>query len=336
MKKSVLTILSFLILSCSTDADNTTPDFENVTNSAPVITVKTISVAEHLPPGAAIGSIDASDADNDEITFSVTSEEDLIINEQTGELTVGANLKLDFETTQSIAFTVAVFDGETIVEQDFTLHVEDLDERILLNEEQNALLSYFQFLAFWKGDNNIPVTRNQKWESPMTLYLEGSISAEFTATVEGVLAQYNEIMSNGDFNISLVQEVSAANARLFFGSKADLEGVWPDMFEQVKDGNFDGFAITPSQNSVLVGTRIWISNPAEVLLKHELGHSLGFGHSNKCETENSFLCSQIQLTNDFLAIEEAIIRLMYDDKLAPGLTELDFEKAVANLLMNAL
>ena len=106
------------------------------------------------------------------------------------------------------------------------------------------------------------------------------------------------------------------------------------MFEEIKDGNYDGFAMTPSANSILVSTRIWISNPLEVLLKHELGHALGFGHSNKCEAENSFLCSQISADNDFLTDEKDIIRLMYHSDLQAGLSETEIEMVLANLILN--
>jgi len=340
MRKITLLILSVFIAACSSDSEPVNFESEkNPTepeNSAPVIDSKTLTVAEHSESGTSIGFMEASDEENDELTFTIDSDFDLDIDEITGELTVGTNLRLDFETTQSIAFAVSVFDGKSIVEKDFTLTVEDVDETTLLTDDQQELITYLEHLAFWKGANNTPVALNLKWGSAMMLHLEGTISTDYGATVESVLSQYNTLTVDGDFNISLVDNVSDANARLFFGTQAEVEAIWPDMYDIIKDGNYDGYAMTPSQNSVLVSTRIWISNPIEVLLKHELGHALGFGHSNKCVDENSFLCSQISADNDFLPVEEEIIRLMYHSEVPAGLTETELEMVLANIIINEL
>ncbi len=168
----------------------------------------------------------------------------------------------------------------------------------------------------------------------MKLYLDGAISEEFRATVESVIAQYNALTVDGDFSISLVENSFDANATLFFGTKEDVENFWPDMYEEIKGRNYDGFAMTPSANSILTSTRIWISNPIEALFKHELGHALGFGHSNKCEDENSFRCSQISANNHFLAVEEDIIRILYHSQMPAGLSETEIAMVLANLFLN--
>ncbi len=341
MRKIPLLILSTIFLAaCSSDSEPTNFESESEStdskNNVPTINAKTLTIPEHSESGTSIGFVEASDIEDDELTFTIDSDADIVIIENTGELTVGTNLKLDFETDQSIPFTISVFDGKAIAEKDFNLTIEDIDETTLLTDDQKELITYFQHLAFWKGASNTPVQFNQKWGSDMMLHLEGAISTDYRATVESVIAQYNTLTVDGDFNISLVGNESDANARLFFGTKAEVEAIWPDMYDEIKDGSYAGYAMTPSQNSILVSTRIWISNPVEVLLKHELGHALGFGHSNKCEDENSFLCSQISVDNDFLPIEEEIIRLMYHADLPAGLTETEIEMVLANLMINEL
>ena len=202
-----------------------------------------------------------------------------------------------------------------------------------MNEEQKELITYFQQLVFWKGANNTASDFSQKWGSAMKLHLSGTISEAFRTTVEKVIAEYNALFIGGKFSISLVENPDDANANLFFGSSDKLAPLWPDMYQKVKSGKYDGYAITPSENSVLISSRIWISNPIEVLLKHELGHALGFGHSNKCDDERSFLCSRIRPDNDFLPIEKEIIGLHYNSQIPAGLTETEIKNVLANLIV---
>ncbi|MFC4095191.1 zinc metalloprotease [Euzebyella saccharophila] len=354
MKKIFYPLLLFFIASCSTDSTNSFNDtvLENTDseltpeeteenpetepqdqNTAPVLNLETYLINEHASPATSIGFIQANDAEGDEITYSISSEVDIEINETTGELSVGPDLQLDFETMPSIEFMVSVFDGATITEENFELIVEDIDETALLTPEETDLISYFQHLVYWKGHANTPVERNQKWATTMKIYLQGTISNEFAATVEDVMTEYNEIFKDG-FNIVTEENESESNATVFYGSEAELENVWPDMYEIVKDGGYSGYAITPSNAHQLSNSRIWISNPAAVLFKHELGHALGFGHSNKCQNENSFLCSQISTDNDFLPEELSIIRYAYHDRLQEGLTETEAEAVLADIIVN--
>jgi len=343
MRKTIVPILSCLFLGCSSDLEDfpieeisvkTEKNLIENENSAPVIDVKSYIINEHSEVGVSIGFIAANDKDGDEITYAVASEEDFVIDENTGELKIGASLELDYETTQNIPFKISAFDGQHVTEEEFTLSIADINEASLLTDEQKELISYFQQLVFWKGDHSSGSDFSQKWGSTMKLHLSGTISDEFKTTVEEVIAEYNTLLADSDFSISLVDEAIDANADLFFGTKEEVEEVWPDMYDKVKNGMYSGYAITPSENSVLVSSRIWISNPMEVLLKHELGHALGFGHSNKCDDERSFLCSKISSKNDFLPIEEEVIRLHYDSQIPAGLTETEIQEILANLIFN--
>lgn len=353
MKRIFIPLISLCIFSCSTDLEEDTLDAieettkttseneeeteettsEN-TNSIPVFEAANYSINEHSLAASSIGFVTATDSDQDEITYSIESSADLVIDEVTGEIITGPLLKLDFETKDSYTFMVSAFDGKTIVDKSYDLAINNVDEVTLLTDEQKEVVAYAQHLTYWKGDSNIPLDFNQKWANSMKLHLTGTISEQYETTTESVLEQYNALFSSGDFNISLVQNSEDANAILFYGSKEEVEGVWPDMYDEIKDGNYHGFAMSPSENSVLVSTRIWISNPAEALLKHELGHALGFGHSNKCEDEGSFLCSQISTDNDFLEVEKDIIRFIYSSKITAGLTEEEIEAILADIILN--
>lgn len=331
MRKTIAPFLAFLAVACSSENTDTPIEAEN---NAPIITVKTFTVDEHSQEGTSIGFVDAIDNDGDELTFTIESDFDLEINEDTGEVTIGSNLKLDFETEQTLSFNISVFDGKVITDKDFTLSIEDVDEMTLLTTDQLELVDYFQFLTLWKGPGNTPVDFNQKWGSPMKMYLDGTISNNFSTTVQSVVTQFNTLTATGDFDISLVDELTEANAHIFFGAKSEVEAIWPDMFDLIKDGSFDGYAMTPSENGFLISTRIWISSEYEVLFKHELGHALGFGHSDRCDDEKSFLCSTIEIDNDILPIEENVIQYLYHSDMAVGLSESEIETVLANILLN--
>lgn len=309
MKKITIIILTLFIISCSSDLDEiefipedqvTEEEDEEIIpqNQIPVINAKSFAIAEHSPEGTSIGAVEASDMDGDTLTFTLISGSNLEIDEATGEITIGADLKLDYETLENINFTVSVFDGETIIDQDFILDIENVDETTLLTEEQVELVDYFEYLALQKNDSENSKEFVQKWTSPIKMFISGAAPNDFDTMVEDVLTEYNELFSKSDFTMSTTTVSADANAQLFFGTKADVEAQWPDMYDLIKDGTYSGFAMTPSNNAVLSTTRIWISIAHPVLLRHEFGHVLGFGHSNRCDDELSFMCADLTVENE--------------------------------------
>ncbi len=342
MRRIVLPILSLFAVACSSEIDEVTlEEFHlekiistEITDKTATSESRTFTIPEHTAKYTSLGFVNFSDAGQDRITYSIACEADLTINEKTGELKTGPNMILDYEIAKNIEFTISAFDGKTIIDQDFTLIIEDINEMALLTAEQKELIAYFQYLTLWKAANLTPVDVNRKWKTAMKLHLNGQISDEYRATVERVVSQYNAILKDSDFSITLVEKADEANANLFFGTKEEVEEAWPDMYTVIKDGNYSGFAMTPSQNDILMSTRIWISNPIESLFKHELGHALGFGHSNKCDEGNSFLCSKIGADNEILPIEETVIRYLYHKDFPAGLSENEMGQVLANLMVN--
>lgn len=353
MRRIALAMLSLLALACSNDIDEVTLEeitentlidgvlhetakegsAEHISIAAPIFEERTFTIDEHAAPGSLIGTLSAKDANGDSVTYALESDIDLDLNTATGEIRVGAQLHLDHETAETLKFDVSAFNGKSISKRSFNLEVQDVNEVGLLTEDQAELVDYFQYLTLWQGPYVKEVEVNRRWNEPMLLYLDGTISKEFKATVEKVIAEYNELFEDGDFSISLTDDSEAANSHLFFGTKQEVESVWPDMYNIIKKGNYDGYAMTPSQNAVLISTRIWISNPIESLFKHEVGHTLGLGHSNQCE-EKSIMCSQVGAKSDFSQEEASVIRYLYHNEFSAGLSATDIEKKLANLIVN--
>jgi len=334
MKKLVYLISAILIASCSSDSDEIKNEIQQEDeNNQPQINDQAFQVNEHSAAGTSIGSVSATDIDGDELTFTIDNESGLEINEETGELSLGNNLTLDFESVESLAFTVSVFDGKSIVEKDFTLNISNVNEFDLLTEDQKQTVTYFKYLTLWQGPHNTEIDQISKWGEPMKIFLDGTISNEFKTNVENVLEELNDLTANGSFTISLVETLGESNAHLFFGEASELETLWPDMYEIVNGQTYSGYASTSGTIAAIQSARIWISNPIEVLFKHELGHSIGLGHSDQCDTDKSFMCSTIAPEHTVLPMEQAILKYLYSDEIPGGLAEADIQATLANLIL---
>lgn len=330
MKKVLLPLSFVLLVACSSEKDEM---LEDSGNNQPEINDQVFQANEHSEAGTSIGTVSAADKDGDELTFTIDSESGLEINEETGELSLGNNLILDFESAESLDFTVSVFDGKSIIGKDFTLDITNINEYDLLTDTQKETVDYFQYLALWKGPHNTPIDQITKWGTPIKLYLDGTISGEFKTNVESAIAEINDITSESSFSISLVESLSESNAHLFFGEANELENLWPDMHEFVNGQSYSGYASTNGTVSTIQSARIWISDPIEVLFKHELGHAIGLGHSDICDPGSSFMCSTIAPEHEILPMEQDILRYLYHDDMPGGLAESEIDATLANLIV---
>ena len=103
----VIAALSTLFLACNDD------DMVS-TNTAPTISDQTFSIAEDVSIGTSIGTVTASDADNDPLTFSIiagNSNDVFSIESTSGEILLSE--MLDFETTSTYSLTVQAADNES-------------------------------------------------------------------------------------------------------------------------------------------------------------------------------------------------------------------------------
>lgn len=101
-------------------------------NTAPVVDAQEFEVTEDISDATIIGAVSATDAENDNLTFSIaTNDNDLFEITSAGELSLVADQILDFETTTSHTITVEVSDGNLQTEAIITINVTDVDETVL-------------------------------------------------------------------------------------------------------------------------------------------------------------------------------------------------------------
>lgn len=335
MKKITLPLLSVLMFACSTDSDGVSDAAnEETTNSAPSIASESFQVDEHSATGTVIGNVQASDREDDVLTYTIDSSENILINETTGALSIGEGLKLDFESTNSLNFTVSVFDGTAISDADITLNIADINEFDALNASQKEVVSHFKHLTLFQDPTSPTQTIMRKWDEPIKLYLVGNFPDATRSMVQEVIANYNILTASGNFSISLVDTESESNAQLFYGTKEETENVFPNMYEQIKDLTLDGYAISSFVGNSYRSAEIWISSQTAALFTHELGHALGLGHSNLCDGDSpSAMCSTIAPNNELLEIENNVISFFYNENMPTGLNAQEIEDNLSNLIL---
>ncbi|CAM1343569.1 BspA family leucine-rich repeat surface protein [Tenacibaculum amylolyticum] len=123
MKKSLFLITLILLVvftSCSKD---------EVVNTPPVIDAQSFSVAENITNTAIIGTVIATDADENSLTFSIqTDVSNLFEITPSGALSLKQNSSLDYETTQKHELSIEVSDGTDKAAATITINVTDIDE----------------------------------------------------------------------------------------------------------------------------------------------------------------------------------------------------------------
>ncbi|MEO2050562.1 MAG: BspA family leucine-rich repeat surface protein [Allomuricauda sp.] len=128
-KKVILSLLAIaLIWACGKDDDTTPTPTTPTKNTAPVIAAKTFTVPENITPGTVIGTITATDADKDVLTFSISANDNkLFAITKAGVLSLASGKSLSFATNAQHVITVAVSDGEASASAKVTINVTKVD-----------------------------------------------------------------------------------------------------------------------------------------------------------------------------------------------------------------
>ncbi len=135
---------TLLFLACSKDdPDKPTPVEEQ--NTAPVIKAQTFTVMESA---TVIGTVDASDEDGDQLTFSITVNDNaLFAIDNTGKITLAEGKALDFDTTPSHTITVQVEDKEDKASAQMTVNLTDTNDIAPVFEEEGYSFEAFEDIA---------------------------------------------------------------------------------------------------------------------------------------------------------------------------------------------
>ncbi|MFY0608287.1 MAG: cadherin domain-containing protein [Cyclobacteriaceae bacterium] len=120
-------------------------DVDETVNLAPVVSDQVFFVDENSEVGTVVGTVSATDPENDILSFSITTRNDdgaFSISSSSGRIVVSEASNLDFELNESFSLKVAVTDGDLVSEALITINLNDLDETVLKDESQSALRIY--------------------------------------------------------------------------------------------------------------------------------------------------------------------------------------------------
>lgn len=124
LKARYLILFCLVLFACNKD--------DEPANRAPVISSQSFEVAENITDAIVIGTVSATDADNDDLSFSITvNSNDLFEITSDGMLSLITGENLDFETLISHNITVQVSDGEENATAVITINVTDIDENVM-------------------------------------------------------------------------------------------------------------------------------------------------------------------------------------------------------------
>lgn len=113
--------LLLIVVSCKEEG------IEEIGNSAPKLSNSTVSVSEEILDTDVIVNLSASDADEDELIYSIINDEDDLFEiSPVGVLSLGAGKILDYEAKTTHILTIGVTDGIDTVEAIVTINVTDI------------------------------------------------------------------------------------------------------------------------------------------------------------------------------------------------------------------
>ncbi|MBC6427243.1 MAG: cadherin repeat domain-containing protein [Ekhidna sp.] len=166
MPKIVLfSVFGLALVACGDDdCEDMEPDKqEEPENTAPAVVNRTFTVKEDAINGTAVGTVKATDAEKDKLTFSINSgntDNVFEINAASGVITVAGTL--DFENTPDYTLAIKVSDRKLAGTADITVNVTDVDvpgeylpqRDIPANIATSPIALWSDGTTIWVVDNN--------------------------------------------------------------------------------------------------------------------------------------------------------------------------------------
>ncbi|MGM0581171.1 MAG: Ig-like domain-containing protein, partial [Bacteroidota bacterium] len=183
-------------------------------NTAPSISDQAFEVNENSPTGTEIGSIVATDAEGDELSYNLTTSEidGAIDLSPSGILTVSDSASFDYESNTSIEIGVSVSDGE------FTDSAVVLITILDVNENTAPSISNQLFEVEENANNGFEIGEIEAFDSEgdslSYMIANSQIEGAFGLSENGVLSVLDSSLINSEKYSSIVLLVEVSDGQL--------------------------------------------------------------------------------------------------------------------------
>ncbi|MFT4414223.1 DUF2927 domain-containing protein [Fredinandcohnia humi] len=202
--------------------------------------------------------------------------------------------------------------------QNITKDTLDLDSQELSQEE----LEYFKEIAFG-SEWDKPTNKIIKWEDDPRIGVEGAPSGEDIESLKNVIDDINNLQSS--IHLEIVKD--KPNIVIYFVPLDDFD----KYINNPMPNNWGLFYYWYSSNYTIYESKILISTdkPSQVekthLIREELTQTLGL-FNDSMKYEDSMFFQDWTTTTEFSDIDKKLIKLLYDERIQPGMSIIDFEK----------
>ena len=228
---------------------STTYDFIEVTQSGPA------TITENADVSTVILDVNATDAENDTLQYSVTGTDAALVTIDTDDGEVRLNAPADYETKSSYSFTVNVSDGELTDSQDVTVDVVDVTEPNIISQLTSGYSMRDVEVApdlDNDGMNELIVHRGTSATDRQMYAIQSDLISNFQVT------NIDTISSNSVLSVSGLERAPRPELHSKFVGDFNSDGI-PDLALGDHDISTDGF----SRNG-----RVYLFSGSELVSQH--------------------------------------------------------------------
>lgn len=204
-----------------------------------------------------------------------------------------------------------------------------------LTQYELEVIEYFKDIALgFEFGSASEITR--KWQGTMKIYVGGNATDELLDELIQIQTEINDLVTDG-FSMEVVSDSTQSNFYLFLGSADDYVKVNPSQANLVASnwGLFNVFwnGLNQLNRGFMYVDTERANLPAQKhLLREELTQSLGLAKDSDEYPESIFQASWTT-TNEYAMIDRDLIRLLYHPQMQIGLSELQAEAVLRDILL---
>ncbi|UZR98500.1 cadherin domain-containing protein [Chondrinema litorale] len=235
---------SFTLTINVSDKENTTTVTVTITitdvneNTAPTIENQQFSIDENSEESTIIGTVAATDAEDDALTFKITdgnAENVFSIDSLSGELSVSSSAALDYEVNPSFALTVEVSDGELTTSAEITILLNDVSPELFtteteitdaLNQSYADLSSYIEYTYLFDAVyTNVITAPSEDWDDIST-HSQNSLNTKVNQfwfgakdiifVLNNIILSAEEVLPSGEQQNEVIAQAQVMRAYLHF------------------------------------------------------------------------------------------------------------------------